>query len=347
MLVMIPWALYQHSGDRTVLDENYGAMRSWLDLMDATVAATGDLYAGFGFGDHGPPGSEAGGTMDLSPPEGSDIARNAHLYQEARTLARIAVVLGHPDDAPRFDALADRVLAAFNAAYLDAGAGEYRTPSQVGYRQTSNLLPLALDMVPEDLRDAVFGNLVADLEARGNRLNTGAIGTKLLLPVLTRFGRGDLAYAVATQTEYPSWGYWVTQGATSSWEVWRNEGPDQTLDHPFLGTVDDWLYQHLAGIQPAEPGYAAVRIAPLFPDGLDHVAATVTTPHGPVTSSWQRSDGAVTLAVTAPDGVPTELVLVAAEDDVEVLVGEARVVEAGAGRTVYRTMSRQSALRIR
>jgi alpha-L-rhamnosidase len=285
--------------------------------------------------------------MDLSPPEGSDIARNAHLFQEARTLARIAVVLGREADAPRFDALADRVLAAFNAAYLDAEAGEYRTPSQVGYRQTSNLLPLALDMVPEALRDGVFANLVADLESRGNRLNTGAIGTKLLLPVLTEHGRGDLAYALATQTEYPSWGYWVTQGATTSWETWRNEGPDQTLDHPFLGTVDDWLYQHLAGIQAAEPGYAAVRIAPLFPEGLERVAATVTSPHGEVSSCWQRGDGAVTLTVSVPAGVPTELVLPVGQDRVELVSAGAEVLEATEGRTVYAITSSESEVRFR
>jgi hypothetical protein len=176
---------------------------------------------------------------------------------------------------------------------------------------------------------------VNDLEARGHRLNTGAIGTKLRLPVLTKYGRGDLAYEVATQTEYPSWGYWVTQGATSSWETWRNEGPDQSLDHPFLGTVDDWLYQHLAGIQAAEPGYATVRIAPVFPAQLQQVSATVTIPRGEVMSSWQRGEVGLALSVTVPPGVTTELVLRFAQDRVEVMTGHLTLLDATASRTVY------------
>src|SRR4030081_1257056 len=114
-----------------------------------------------------------------------------------------------------------RVLIAFNATFFDATANVYRTPTQQGYRQTSNLMPLAFDMVPAGHREAVFAKVVQDVEARGRRLNTGAIGTKLILPVLTSFGGGDLAYAIATQTEFPSWDYWVTQGATAPRETWR------------------------------------------------------------------------------------------------------------------------------
>jgi alpha-L-rhamnosidase len=172
-------------------------------------------------------------------------------------------------------------------------------------------------------------------------------GTKLLLPVLTSFGRDDLAYAVATQTEYPSWGYWVTQGATSSWETWRIEGPDQTLDHPFLGTVDDWLYQHLAGIQAAKPGYDVVRIAPVFPAQLHQVSATVTTPHGEVSSSWRRVDGVLILEARLPPGVQTELALPVGPDRVEARTGKITLLSSTGGRTVYATSATELEVRVR
>jgi alpha-L-rhamnosidase len=308
MLILIPWRLYQHTGDLDFLEDNHEAMLAWMDLMETTIAATGDLYEGFSFGDHSPPGAEDGGTISLSPPEGSDITRNAHLYLEARTLAKISRTLG-TSDAPRWDLLAERILTAFNVRYLHELEGEYQNPSQVGYRQTSNLVPLAFDMVPADHHERVLAGLVADLEGRGARLNTGAIGTKQLLPTLTRLGHADLAYRIATQTAYPSWGYWVTQGASSSWETWSNQGPEQTLDHPFLGTIDDWFFQDLAGIRPGEPGYAAVDIAPIFPQDLDEVAGSVTSARGAVSSAWKRDDTGITVTVHAPEAVPATLKL--------------------------------------
>ena len=79
------------------------------------------------------------------------------------------------------------------------------------------------------------------------------LGTKYLLPVLTEHGHADVAYALAAQTGYPSWGYMIENGATTMWEHWALEA--RSRGHYFLGTVDDWFYQHVAGIQAsAESG---------------------------------------------------------------------------------------------
>lgn len=340
MIVLIPWKLYHYTGKLSYLSDSYPAMARWMDLMDQTIAGTGNLYNGFSFGDHGPPGAENSGTMDIRNIEGPDVTRNAHLYHEARVLARIARQLRKGAAARRYDAMAERILLAFNAAYFHAADNEYRTPTQTGYRQTSNLLPLAFDMVPDGHRDAVFAKLVADIEGRGTHLNTGAIGTKLILPVLTRFGRADLAYALLTQTEYPSWGYWVKQGATTSWEVWRVKGVDQTMDHPFLGTFDEWLYQGLGGIEAATPGYDTIRLAPLFPADLGHLAAAVETPRGAVSVAWRREGGKVLLDIALPAGKPTRLVLPFAARRVTALAGQVHLDEAAAGQATYTTKSR-------
>ena len=346
MIVMIPWELYQHLGDKSILAENYPAMTRWMNLMDGKIAAKGNLYDGFSFGDHGPVGAEKSGTMDIGNIEGPDITRNAHLYHEARTLAQIARLMDRKADAIRYDAMADRILPAFNARYFDPKANTYQTPKHVGYRQTSNLLPLAFDMVPEGHREAVFANLVADVEARGRHLNTGSLGTKLILPVLTRFGRADLAYALLAQTSYPSWGFWITQGATTSWEVWSIGGLDQTLDHPFLGTFDEWLYQGLAGIQAAAPGYAKVRLSPLLPRELEHLSATITTPRGTVRSSWRRQGDRTVYEATLPAGGASELILPFPSASIKTLKGELKLVNEAAGRSTYLTNSRELAIQI-
>ncbi|MFJ1812367.1 MULTISPECIES: family 78 glycoside hydrolase catalytic domain [unclassified Streptomyces] len=306
-LILTVWTHYQHYGDTGVLRDNYDTMARWMKLMRSTIAGTGSLYRGFSFGDWAAPGVEAGGNLNLAPPEGSELTANADLYHEARTLARIAGELGRPGDTAVFDTMADDISKAFNARFFDADADVYRTTVEAGYRQTSNLVALAYGLVPRGHQDAVFANLLRDVVDRGARLNTGATGTKLLLPVLTEHGRGDLAYRVAAQTEYPSWGNWVKSGASSSWETWSNTSKDQSLNHAFLGTVDDWFYQHLAGIRPAAPGYRRALIAPVVPDGLSFASAVVTTPRGRVGSGWHREKGRLTLTVQVPGATPTEV----------------------------------------
>ncbi|MFF3378670.1 family 78 glycoside hydrolase catalytic domain [Streptomyces sp. NPDC002680] len=306
-LISSAWTHYQHYGDTGVLSDNYPAMARWLDLMRTTIAGTNGLYTGFSFGDWSPPGAENAATVALRPPEGSLLTANADLYHEARLLARTARELGHSGDAARFDTMADALAEKFNETFLDADAGVYRTPVEAGYRQTSNLVALAYGLVPAEHRDAVFANLVKDITDRGDHLNTGAIGTKLLLPVLTENGRADLAYRIATQTSYPSWGYWVKQGATTSWETWSMTKKDLSMNHPFLGTVDDWFYQHLAGIQAAAPGYRKVLVAPVVPDGLRYASARVTTPRGEVSAGWRQEKGRLTLTVKVPAGTPAEI----------------------------------------
>jgi alpha-L-rhamnosidase len=330
-LILSAWDHFQHYGDRSVLQDNYAAMTRWMDLMDVTIRATGDLYQGWSFGDWASPGAEAEGSTNLAPPEGSALTANGDLYYEARLLARIARNLGRTADAIGYAAVAERIKTAFNAKFFDSQGDVYRTPDKdVGYRQTSNLVPLAYGLVPEDHERAVFDNLVDDIVGRGYRLNTGAIGTKILLRVLTEHGRADLAYRIATQTQYPSWGNWVKRGATTSWEVWDVNGPDQSMNHAFLGTVDDWFFMYLAGIRAAAPGYGELLIAPVFPEGLPDASATVGTPQGEVSSSWRRTGGRVTLTIDVPRGVPTEVRLPRSD-------GGSDVYRVSGGKHVFRT----------
>jgi alpha-L-rhamnosidase len=312
-VVLDVWDLYQHYGNKAVLSDNYSMLAKWMDLMDTTVAATGDIYSGFSFGDWAAPGAEKNGSS-LFAPESPNLSTTADLFQEATTLSRIAESLGRSADAAHFLSFADRLRAAFNTRFFHPETNTYGTTgnpltgnaaNDPGYRQTSNVLPLAYGLVPAGHERAVVRNLVADITTRGNDLNTGASGTKHLLPVLTQYGYGRLAYKLANQTDYPSWGNWVKNGATSSWETWAITTPDQSMNHAFLGTVDDWFYQDLAGIQATRPGYARLLISPMFPTGLHHLAASVRSPRGKIAVRWTRQNGHLRVTIQVPRGVPT------------------------------------------
>ncbi len=305
--VLIDWDLYWYYGDTKVLADNYDGMKKWLDHFEGTIAPTGYIYNGFSFGDWVAPGFGF-------PPEGTRLVGTAYIYKTATTLTKIARVLGRESDAEHFDTLAATVAAAFNATFLDKSAEAYYDDRSAGYRQTSNLLPLSLGIVPDADRQAVLANLVADIEARGNHLNTGALGTKVLLPLLTDTGNAELAYDVATNPTYPGWGYWFQAlGVTTMWEEW-NAG-SRSHDHAFLGTVDDWLYQRVAGIEPAAPGYTKIKIQPYPVGDLKHAAAHVESPLGDVSSKWSRKDDRFKLRVGVPVGATAEILVPARDGD--------------------------------
>lgn len=294
--VLINWDLYWYYGDTRVIDENYDAMKVWLTYFEDEIAKTDNIYTGFSYGDwlapEGVPGTRLVGT--------------AYLYQTSTTMAKIAEALGHDEDVEHFESLASSIADAFNAEFYDEESGAYYENESAGYRQTANLLPLSLGIVPEEHRDTVIENLVHDVEDRGSHLNTGALGSKIILPVLTDIGHADLAYDVATNPTYPGWGYWFeTLGATTMWEEWNAES--RSHNHAFLGTVDDWLYQRVAGIEPTAPGYKKIRIKPYPVGPLRKASAHVESPLGRVSTAWRRNRRAFMLWATVPVGATAEV----------------------------------------
>ncbi|MGH3374115.1 MAG: family 78 glycoside hydrolase catalytic domain [Actinoallomurus sp.] len=299
--VLINWDLYWYYGDIRPLSDNYGAMKMWLDHYEQTIAKTGDIYTGFSYGDWVAPGA-------AFPPEGTRLVGTAYIHKTATTMAKIAHALGHDGDATHFDTLAATTAKAINATFYDPSANAYYDNKSAGYRQTSNLLPLSLGIVPASDRPAVLAGLTNDIRTRGDHLNTGALGTKIILPVLTDSGNGDLAYQVATNPTYPGWGYWFQAlGATTMWEEWQDGS--RSHDHAFLGTIDDWLYQNVAGIEPAAPGYTKIKIQPYPVGDLTNASAHVESPLGRVSSAWTLDHGRFTLRVSVPVGATAEILV--------------------------------------
>jgi alpha-L-rhamnosidase len=289
--VVIPWRLHEEYGDREVIAAHYDQMKRYVNYLSARAA--NHLVKGF-YGDWVAPGF-------VHPPEGPDLVASANYYRDVWLLSKMAGQLGHATDEAAYARLAGEIKHEFNAVYLDAATGIYRTGKEAGYRQTSSAVPLAFGLVPTEKIAAVVSNLVADVRQHDNHLNTGCFGTAALLPALTENGQVNLAYAIATQTTYPSWGNWIAHGATTTWEQWATDDSVRSHDHAFLGTVDDWLFKYLAGIQPAAPGYQEINIHPFLPDGLNHVSASIKTPFGLVASSWTRvADDAIELTVEIP-----------------------------------------------
>lgn len=296
--------LYRRYGDRRALSEHYDGVRRYVEWelgrLDDSGLATSVL------GDWLSPG----GYTD--PPEDQRLTATAYLFHDLGILADAATVLGKAADAERFQQHAADLRDRFNATFLDRDRGIYRTDTDPGYRQCSNAIALAFELVPAEFQQRVADGLVADVHAHGDHLNTGALGTAVLLPALTEAGHIDVAHAIAGQRTFPSWGFWLENGADTLWETWElqqdGQGRPPSHDHYLFGSIDRWFYEHLGGITPATPGYEQIRIQPYVDGPLDWASASLETRHGRVAVRWQRRPGGgLDLRVDVPANATAEV----------------------------------------
>jgi len=285
---LLPWTLYQRFGDEGVLRDQFDSARAWVDLV-ARLAGPNRLWdSGFQLGDWldpaAPPEDPASGRTDRY------LVATAYFAHSARTVSRIAGVLGLQADADRYGTLADEVAAAFENAYVLADG------SMTSDAQTAYALGLRFGLISDDARRRAAGDRLATLvAASGNRIATGFVGTPLVSDALTDAGHVDAAYALLLERECPSWLYQVEMGATTIWERWDSLLPDGTVNpgkmtsfnHYALGAVADWMHRVVAGLAAADPGYRLIRFAPRPGGGLAHAAARHRTMYGEAAISWR------------------------------------------------------------
>ena len=205
--------------------------------------------------------------------------------------------LGHTADAERYRTLFARIRADFNARFLGAD-GVYREKPEDGFVQTAQVLPLAFDLVPDDRRAAVAERLAGRHHEPPRRATrtSGVLGARYVLPVLTATGHHDVAFAVATQTDEPSWGYWTdTLGFTALGESWPAD--TRSRNHHFFGAIVQWLYEDLAGIRPLQPGYAGSSTG-----RRSRAPVSITCPRRTrACAAWSRANGAALATAVALD----------------------------------------------
>ncbi len=318
--ILLPWWMYQYYDDERVLDAHYPYMKKYLGYLHElartdSVPAEKYIINEFGtywlsLGEWCAPGQSDG--------PNHPVVNTAYYYKDAMTLAKIASALGKEKDAERYEKLADTIAKAYNEKFLDPDTYLYGTEDVY---QTYQVLALAFDIVPEDMRGQVLQTIVDDIEKRDGHLNTGILGTKHLWPVLVTNGHAELAYKIATQTTYPSYGYWLENGATTLWEKWSGKA---SHNHQMFGSVDELFFKYLAGIRApgkegTSKGYKHVLIKPFIPDGLTSVNASVETAAGTIKSNWENQNETLTMNVSIPANSTGDICIpVSASENVQV-----------------------------
>ena len=331
---LIAWYHYLYYGDKSVLEDNFEAFKRHVDFLSSM--ADGHILPKDTYGDwlcevHG-------GKKFVSA-----LSSTGFYYYMIEITAKTAKILGRTADTEKYEALAGRVRDAFNGHFLNKEGHCYEDGIQF-----ANGFPLFLGLVPAEERAGVFANLVDDIvNKQGGHLTTGIFGLKYVMELLSREGRGDVAWLLATQDSHPSWLH-MLRGRTTLTEKWDVEGTGWSGNHIMRGSVDSWFYKELGGIKVDEdaPGYERVNVKPFMPSGLPWARVTLKTVKGEFRSEWVKSQEGVELKVRIPVGVEA-LVHVLADTPQQVSEGGhpaeqaegIKFVRMEAGHAVFKVLS--------
>ena len=305
-----PWTIYLAYGDKQLLQQQYASMQAWVSYIQShsrnNLWDTGNHFGDWLF--YSGTDYEDGAALT----DKNLIAQAFYAYS-TQLLINTAKVLGRDEDVRIYTLLLNSIKKAFQT--------EYVTPSgrMISGTQTSYVLALNFDLLPEKLRESAIKRLVQNIEDYDGHITTGFLGTPYICQVLSRFGYTDVAFSLLMKKSYPSWLYPVTKGATTIWERWDGIKPDGTLQDPAMnsfnhyayGAIGDWMYKDIAGIRTDEnsPGFHKIWITPHVGRHLTSAQGTLETMYGQIKSAWGITDTTYTLNVTIPPNTTANIVL--------------------------------------
>lgn len=295
--------LYQQYADEESIKKHYPFMRKWMLYMEDNYLKN-DLMNRDKYGDWCvPPESlEIIRSKDPARLTDGEVLSSAFYYHLLQIMKKFATIIdANISDIEHYNNLSERIKIAFNKKYLN------KNNTYANNTVTANVLPLAFGIVPENLKSDVFKNMAHEVEViKNGHISTGVVGTQFLMRTLTENGRGDLAYKLASNKTYPSWGYMVENGATTIWELWNGNTADPEMNSQnhvmLLGDLLVWYYENMAGIKssPAHPGFKQIIMKPDFNAGLSYVNASYKSVHGLIKSHWKKNKNTLNWQITIP-----------------------------------------------
>src|SRR5690554_3852762 len=295
--------LWHQFGDTRPIKRHYNSMKRYLERVQEVsmqdYILTKDTYGDWCM----PPESqELIHSQDPSRKTAGPVLSTTMYYSLLELMTQFATLTGNEQDIEGFEELASKIREAYNEKFFDTETARYDNNTV-----TANILSLQLGLVPEGRETEVFDNIVQKTEVDFNgHVSTGVLGIQQLMRGLTEHGNVDLAYKIATNRTYPSWGYMFDKGATTIWELWNGDTADPAMNSGnhvmLLGDVLIWLYEDLAGIKnyPGSTAYKKLWMEPKFPDGLSHVNASYDSPYGEISSEWRKENGSFNWNITIP-----------------------------------------------
>ncbi len=275
--------LYQYYGDKRIIERQYQISRQWLDLV---IKKNPTHIVKNGLSDHESLAKKPAGPM-VTP----------LYYQSARMLQQMAEILGHETESQEYAGLAEKIKTAYNETFVDADSGQCSPGTQA-----SQSFALFSDILPEAQRPAALRYLLDDISKQDDHVTTGIFGTRYMFELLSELGYTETAYRIVNQTTFPGWGFMLENGATTLWEHWAYSDNTFSHSHPMFGSVSQWFYNWLGGIQahPEAIGFDRIIIRPQIPKDLEWVNCSYDSVRGKITSRWRKTDRDLIMDIDIP-----------------------------------------------
>ena len=307
--VIIPWVVYESYGDIRVLEDAWKCMHEWVDYIHAHTNENGLWMSGFQYGDWLALDKEE--SVDRTGATDKYMIANAYYLYVTDIVRKTAEALGKKSDAAKYRELYDNTLESFRCEYYT------QRGRIVSETQTGCVLSLYFDLARKKDRAKILETLNTNIINHKNHLTTGFVGTPYLCHALSENGSHETAAMLFMREDFPSWLYSVNMGATTIWERWNSILPDgdfessgmNSLNHYAYGSIGDWMYRKIAGIQQLELGYHSFEIKPMFVKGIEEAECSLDTPYGKIISSWSCKDKKIKVEITVPANTTAKVYL--------------------------------------
>lgn len=308
--IIIANMLYEQFGDLDPIVKHYESMKKWMKYMHTKYMQdnlmTKDIYGDWCMPPESP---ELIHSADPNRKTDGTVLGTTFYYRMLILLERFARLQEKIDDANTFASEAAIIRESYNQKYFNSESGQYSNNTV-----TANLLSLCYGMVPDGFEEKVFNNIEHKTMTDFNgHVSTGLVGIQWLMRGLSNHGGADMAYKIATNRDYPSWGYMIENGATTIWELWNGNTADPSMNSHnhvmLLGDLIVWFYEDLAGIRnaPGSAGFEKILMHPYTVDGLDYVTAAYHSVQGTIESSWKKDKDTFLWDITIPGNTTATL----------------------------------------
>lgn len=271
--------LYDFYGDREVVEQNYNGIVRQMDFLQEK-AVEGLFH--WDIGDH-----------EALDPKAEAFSASAFYYHHAQLAARFAGLLGREADSIKYARLSGGIKSAMVRKYLVPGTGRFDNGTQA-----AQIFALWYDLSPE--KDKTMQVLMDEFARHGGHLSTGIFATKMMFDVLRENDRNDVAYSVADAEGFPGWRHMLDNGATTLWETWQYPEKYPSQNHPMFGSISEWFFRSLLGINPAAPGFKKIMLKPQPAAGLEWAKGSYRSVYGEIVSDWKMNGQHFSWTITIP-----------------------------------------------
>jgi alpha-L-rhamnosidase len=282
--------LYDFYGDTRIIEHYYERFQRQIEFLRRK--SVNDLFDR-DIGDHA--------SLDAKPVA---LSASAFYYQHVCLAAQFAGILQKTADSVEYAALAKKIRAAIINTFQVKNTGRFDNGTQA-----AQLFALYYGLVPQ--KDSAFDVLIRAFARTDWHVSTGIFATKMIFDVMRENDSNELAYKLANQRDFPGWGYMMAKGATTLWETWDGS---ESLNHPMFGSIDEWFYRSLLGINAAAPGFRKIKIKPQPAGDLQWAKGNYHSINGPIACDWRKDGKRFILAVSIPPNTRAEIWIPAKAD---------------------------------